>query len=568
MLAACAGYAALVLYSASWAEAAGLRQFYQWEPRAYTAAGFASLRWALLGLAAASGLGALGVSWRPAGRLEWARWAQEVRAIGRGLGAGWRGLRPGQRRLAGGLLLALTALRAYYSLVTAPGDDAVSYEVFVRASLLTVSATYPLPNNHVLSNTLSWLFYQVYPGFWWSMRLPVLLVSTGATGGWFLLLLRRSNFRVALLAVGWFSVTQLAFYHSVTGRGYALLGALGAIGFFAVHEILGAAAARRRQLAWVALVGSGVLGLYGVPTHAYFLVSAYGWLGLGLLRRRAWGALGRAVGLGVLTLVGAGLLYAPLLLLSGPGLLFHNGYVVSLPVGEFWRALPRYFWFTEGWLSGHRWLGAGPLLVVLLGFALLWQRAATGRVPAATARLVRGLGLPGVWFVLAPYLLVLVQRVQPPERTLHYKAQLLSILAAIVVDWGLWQPVVVLPRRWGQRLLVVGSLAFAGVELFFVERFNRLQQAQWVTYRAGGQWLSHQSPGPVLVPDALHRFVLRFYVHSQLWQQPWQVDDHPRPGVHYRYLVRKPGAQPGPYDPAVAGPPAHHDGLLDIFVAP
>ena len=567
-LAGCAGYAALVLYSASWPEAAGLRQFYQWEPRAYTAAGFGALRRGLALLAAAAALGGAVLACSRAGRAAGAALAREGTQLLRGLGAGWGGLRPGQRRLAGGLLLALTALRVYYSFAIMPGDDAVSYEVFVRASLLTVSAAYPLPNNHVLSNTVSWLFYQGYPGFWWSMRLPVLLVSTGATAGWFLLVLRRSNFRVALLAVGWFSVTQLAFYHSVTGRGYALLGALVAIGFFAVLELLAPVSARRHQVAWLALVVSGVLGLYAVPTHAYFLASAYGWLGWKLARRRLWGALGRAVGLGGLTLVGAGLLYAPLLLISGPGLLFHNEYVVPLPVGEFGRALPRYLWFTEGWLSGHRWLGVGPLLLVLLGFGRLWRRAATGRLPAATARLVRGLGLPAVWFMVAPYGLVLAQRVLSPERTLYYKAQLLSILAAMLVDWSLRQPAAGLPRRWGFRLLVGGSLVFASTELFLVERFNRLQQDVWATYRAGGQWLSHQPLGPVLAPDAVHRFVLRFYVHSQLRHQPWQVDDRPRPGVRYRYLVSKPGARQVPGGPAVTGPPAHHDGLLDIFVAP
>ncbi|MDJ0365828.1 hypothetical protein QMK33_11755 [Hymenobacter sp. H14-R3] len=574
VLAACAGYAALVLYSASWPEAAGLRQFYHWAPRAYTVAEFLGLRRGLAALAGGATLLAWGLGRGGPARAGGAALRREVGALCRRLGAGWAELRPGQRWLASGLLLALTGLRVYYSFVLVPGDDAVSYEVFVRGSLLRVSAAYPLPNNHVLSNTLDWVFYQLYPGFWWSMRLPVLLASTAATVGWFLLLLRRSSFRIALLAVSLFSSTQLAFYHSATGRGYSLLCGLGGIGFFAVLELAASvdqsrrATGRRQQVAWAALVGSGVVGLYVVPTHAYFLLSAYSWLALVALAGRAWGLLGRAVGLGLLTLVGAALLYAPLLLLSGAGLLFHNEFVVPLPVGEFWRVLPRYLWFTEGWLSGHRWLGVGPLLLVLLGFALQWRRAATGRLPAATARLVRGLGLPGVWFLVAPYLLVLGQRVQSPERTLYYKAQLMTVVAAMLIDWGLRQPAAGLPRRRALQLLAVGSLAFAGTQLFFVERNNRLQQGHWVRYLAGGQWLSQQPPGPVLAPEPLHRFLLRFYVHSQLWHQPWQVDDRPRPGVHYRYLVSMPGAQRVPYGPAVAGPPAYHDGLLDIFVAP
>ena len=65
-----AGYAALVLYSATWPEAASLCTLYDWQPRAYSAAEFGTLRATLAGLAAASGLAALGLSWGRAGRTE------------------------------------------------------------------------------------------------------------------------------------------------------------------------------------------------------------------------------------------------------------------------------------------------------------------------------------------------------------------------------------------------------------------------------------------------------------------------------------------------------------------
>ena len=587
-----AGYAALVLYSSSWPEAAALRDFYIWRPRAYSAAEFGGLRRGLAGLAAASGLAALGLGWARAGRAQLARLGQELKSAWVGLGAGWRGLRPGQRWGALGLLAALTALRAYYSAVLAPGDDGVSYEVFVRARLLLLSAAYPMPNNHVLSNTLDWLFYQVHPSFWWSMRLPVLLTSTGATALWFVALLRRSCFRVALLAVGLFSGLQVSFYHAATGRGYWLLVGLGAVGFFALLELTGAStpgaaratslvgaapvlpARRRRRAAWAGLVLSGVLGLYAVPTHAYFLASVYGWLGLAAVRRRAWGSLPLLGALGGLTLLGAGLLYAPLWLISGPRLMFHNDYVLPLAPAEFWRGLPAYVWLTEGWLSGHRWLGVGPLLAVLAGTAALWRRTQAGTVSAGLARPVRQLVPPALWLLAAPYLLLLVQRVQAPERTLFYKSLLTCVLVALLAEWG-WQRrrARVAPasrRRAGQRywgLVAVAGLAFGAGQVFLVARFNTAQVWLWQTYRLPMAWLATQPVGPVLAPEPVHRLVLRFYAHTEFGSQPWQIDDRPRPGVHYRYLVSKPGAQLVPGGPPVAGAPAFH-GLADIFVAP
>ncbi|MGI4762180.1 MAG: hypothetical protein ACRYF0_15840 [Janthinobacterium lividum] len=564
-----AGYAALVLYSASWPEVAALRDFYIWRPRAYTVAEFEGLRAGLAGLALSAGALAAGLGLAPAGRGQLRGVGRQLASGARGLRAGWRGLRPAQQRWAGGLLLALTALRLYYGLVIAPGDDGVSYEVFVRARLLLLSAAYPMPNNHVGSSTLDWLFYQLNPGFWWSTRLPVLLASTGATVLWFLALLRRSNFRVALLAVSWFSVLQVSFYHAVTGRGYWLLVGLGAVGFFAVLDLASTTGegGRRGRAAWLGLVLSGVLGLYIVPTHAYFLFSAYGWLGLGALRHRTWRTLGLLALAGLLTLLGAGLLYAPLWLVSGPRLMFHNDYVLPLPPGEFWRRLPAYAWLTEGWLSGHRWLGPLPLLAGLAGLTALWRRARAGRVPADLARLVRLLGPVSGWFIAAPYLLLSMQRVQAPERTLFYKSLFFCLLVALVADWAL---------RAAQRAgrgpllragLLGASLLLVASQVGLLARYNQGQVRIWQGYRQPMAWLSSQPLGPVLAPGPVHRLVLRFYAHTEFQDQPWQIDDRPRPGVHYRYLVSRPGAALVPGGPAVVGAPAFH-GMVDIFVAP
>ena len=299
LLAACAAYAWGVLGSSSWPELAALRTGSDWHaraytqpwaPRPYTQAGYRALRALLGGLAGGAALLATALGFAPPGRRAGRALGRELAGWARRRRAGWRGLASGQRRLAGGLLLGLTALRVAGSLVAQPYDDATSYELFVRARLLVVTAFYPVPNNHVLANTLAWVFYQLHPGFWWSMRLPVLLASTGATAGWWLVLRRRGGFGVALLAVAGFGLTVDGLYYASIGRGYWLLIGLGAVGFGALltlQRALLTGAGRGQHAAWLALVGSGVLGLFGVPTHGYFLASAYAWLGLLALRQRA-----------------------------------------------------------------------------------------------------------------------------------------------------------------------------------------------------------------------------------------------------------------------------------------
>jgi hypothetical protein len=517
----------------------------------------------LLGLATGAGL--LGLGWlvAPAGRAEWRRLLQEAAAVGRGLAAGWHGLRPGQRRLAGGLLLALTALRLYYSLTLQAYDDATSYEQFVRERLLAVSAAYPLPNNHVLSNTLSWLFYQLHPGFWWSMRLPVLLTSTAATVGWFLGLLRRSNFRIALLAVGWFCLPLESLYYAAVGRGYWLLVGLGAVGFFAVL-LLRERAAGRQRLAALALVLSGVLGLYAVPTHLLFLAPAYAWWGLRALPARDGRALAALLALGSLTLVATVLLYAPLLLLSGPHLLLHHRYMAPLSPAEFWGYVVATF------RQPYQLLWVPLTLLGLATLVGLRRRAALGQLPPRLARPVQQLGLASAWLLLTPYVLAVAQRSYPPDRTLLYKAQYTFILLALAAEWGLRRT----PARWRglvRGALVGATLAFAAVQLGRVAKQESMWRARYGRQlaRPGIAWLRRQPPGPVLAPSSVHRFLLHRYCRPDFGgprDQPWQLDARPRPGVRYRYVLAEPGERPVVNGRAVARPPAADCHTFTIFV--
>ena len=185
-------------------------------------------------------------------------------------------------------MFALLGLRLLISCWLAPEDDMGSYQLFVRHSLLYIDSCYPLPNNHILTNSISRLFYLVHPSFWWSMRLPVLLLGAVGTLGWYVLVLLRTNFRVASLAVGVFSCLQLSLFNAAAGRGYWFILALSGLGFDNVLTLSAPTKGRNRQLPWLALGLLGPVGLYAVPTFSFFLFSAYTWLGGYWLVRAAW----------------------------------------------------------------------------------------------------------------------------------------------------------------------------------------------------------------------------------------------------------------------------------------
>ena len=553
VLAGCSGYAAWIMYTADVQEAATLvthfPQHAQWLGAIQPA--FTKLRLLLTSIAIGSSLLSGLLAWRlnrrgyPTCHIWRAGWQQAWH----GLAQSWRSLLPRQRHGALAAFVALTLLRISISRVLVTFDDGASYEYFVRKSLLSISAYYPAPNNHILSNTISWLFYQVHPDYWWSMRMPVLLVSAAGTVGWFLGLLRCSNFRVAALTTVLFSLVELSLFYAAEGRGYALLMALSSAGFFCVLALTGPGAepsAPKLAIAWSGLVAAGVLGLYTIPTFAYFLVAAYSWLGIRWLRKPYHQRLASLCIAGAVTLLGAALLYSPLLLVSGPGSLFQNEFVVPLETSIFFRQFPAYLWETEGCLLGESHngvlatihLGSLAAVAVVAGLLALVAAARRGHLPASQATYILRLGLPALWFVVLPYALLLVQRVQAPNRTLWFKAVFMFLLVGLETDW-------LFRRAENTRLarfsLLLGVGLWVGVQFTQLYRSNELRLSYLHSPHLVAKWLLQQPPGPVLAPGGpWYLSFIRFYLHFEAPTSSLEIDGTPRPNVQYRYLINPP----------------------------
>ena len=574
-VASCAAYAAGVLSGASLTDVLALdsiaAEHEHWHIRAVTATELRGLKIALALVATGLGLTAALLVRIPTGRHEWTALGIESRAVWAATARRWQRL-PTRARLGAGLgLVVLTALRTYFSL-SKPlhAEEIASYEFFVSKGLLAVSTYYPIPNNHILSNALSWAFYRLNPGFWWSMRLPVLLISTAGTTGWFLGLLRWANFRVAVWATAGFCWLQLSLYNASAGRGYWLLISLVGMLFFCTLALN--QPGENKRAAWAGLLLAGLAGCYTVPTFAYALGSALAWLGWHSLRQRDWPQLGRIVGVGVAIGAGCLALYAPMLLVSGSGRLFGNGFVAARDAHVFWPGLPAYLWFTEGMLAGQRTVGGALVLAVIggAGYWLGWLPGRPAAVDSVPTRAVSGqyqLGKAALWFALFPYALVLAQRVFPPERVLLYKSFFLFILIGLLADAWLRRPVPTWQRRWSRRLLLAVFAVFAAYQTHYVEFLNQQGRATVAAYHDGFVWLQQQPVGPVLAPEPLHNLYFRFYAHTTSPARPWQLDILRRPTRRYTYVVAFPNKR-GAFQPQFSFPPAYANAQVEIFVLP
>ena len=556
-----AGFSAAVLHQSTLEEVRQLDRilpYYHWHVRETGHQLLATARGLTL-LSAGAGAGFLLLSPGPGTkRKKYAPRAKQPIFI-----TGWAALTRSQRQLAAGTLLALTALRLVQSLpaITPAYDDAASYALFVSRGLLAVTSYYPLPNNHVLSNLLDWLFFQVNPGFWWCMRLPVVLAATLATGLLFGGLLgARVPFRPALLAVVLFSLSQLSLYHATVGRGYWLLVLGAALVFFATLDLSRAAPARPRR-AWLGLVVGGITGAYAVPTFALVLVSAFSWLGLRAVRRRHWQLLLQTAGAGGIVGAGTLLVYAPLLLISGPDKLFGNGFIAPKPWQEFLTGLPRYLWETEGALAGQVRLGAAITLAVLLGAVWCLRRARQAPPPDPLTRSWQHLGLVSLWFIGVPYLALLAQHVFAPTRTLFYKSFFLYLLLALLVEEVLRTPGLRRAKQVGLAVLAVGWAAY---QLRSLSRDNQAPLQHNAAYHAAYAWLARQPPGPTLVPEPTHGIFFALYFRSESPGQPWQPDFEPQPGRAYTYVVAFPNRR-GYFQPRFPYAPGFKNADVEIY---
>jgi hypothetical protein len=139
---------------------------------------------------------------------------------------------------------------------------------------------------------------------------------------------------------------------------------------------------------------------------------------------------------------------------SGLHQLFHNPYVTAKTPAVFWALFRPVLNETAAELFGPPLRLSGPLWLALAGWAGLPSGAGRGRGSAPA-------GLPGLGNGGLPLLLMAIQRVFPPTRTLLFVGffgYLLGVLLVSRLPWRRWLPASALWPLIGLAILVTGSL--------------------------------------------------------------------------------------------------------------
>jgi len=268
-------------------------------------------------------------------------------------------------------------------------DESYTYVSFASQPIGKLLSDYHLPNNHVFHSLLVHISTRLFGEQPCAVRFPAYAAGVLMVPGIYFLARRLFNASAALLSACFVLPAPWLIQFSVNARGYTLVALLALVAFW----LAGYGLRHRNRCTWILLVLVSGMGFYTVPVMVYPFGAWVTWLLLSCLagdfsqeyrtRRVFITYLAIAsVSTGIFTL----LLYSPILIYSGPGALFANEFVASLPWKEFVRHL-----IEEGIQTWNDWFLGVPVWIraaAAVGFlasVVLNRRLSSYKVPAQLA---------------------------------------------------------------------------------------------------------------------------------------------------------------------------------------
>ncbi|MBD2716692.1 hypothetical protein KBK19_16730 [Microvirga sp. STR05] len=516
---------------------------------ALTPARYTVLRGTLAGVMLLSG--GLLLAFRRYGllRQQWQLLQLEIRQAGAALRHQLLALSRTEKWAGSCLLLALLLVRIWYLAVyPISTDEAASFDYFIHEGPVAISSFYPIPNNHLLFNFLCWPFSLVSADLRLAMRLPTLLAATAGTGVAYLLLTRAIGFRGATLGVGLFGFSPLGLYYAVAGRGYFLQLALLLVAFFAALALWRQPNGRR--LAWVVFIGTGILGLYTIPTFVYPLVALGAGLLLGFASQRRWPDIGRLALAAATIGTTAVLLYSPVIIVSGLSQLLGNRYVARLAAATFWPHFAGYLHVLADTLAGGENLGLAAVGALSVAVPLLWWRQPPLR-PIITLMAL---------LLLVPVVLMALQQVLVPERVLLFAACFSSILLGLAGSKALNFCRITAGAQLAVMLLLIGG--YAGYVQWRQLPSWRAEQQRQQQIESSYEWLTGWGAQRVFLASPWHELFLHHY--ALLENRNILLQTTAAPDVTYDFVVLERGAAL-PAWAASSYSPVYEDALTVIY---
>jgi len=439
--------------------------------------------------------------------------------------ATWRNLTKRERTTSIILLSGILLIRAFYLLSYPLGEDELnSYHLFASKGILYVSSYYPIPNNHVLYNTICYLANKVNHNFYWASRTPAFFISLIGTFTTYLLLLRFTNFTVAAFAIFLFCLSPYGLEYSFVGRGYFLLFCFVSLGFFSTIGL--ATSQCKNRLYWFVLAASSILGIYTVPTYLYPFLSSLFILAIYFLWYRQWQNITRLFLTTCLAILGVLLLYFPIFCVSGLHAVIGNNYVAP-PTNNFaWNDFIPYYHYIEGIIIGQERVGLWIDLAAVVLLALIYYTANYKSTFSIAPLLLS--------YLFTPFVITAIQRVFAPARTLSYRVFFIYILLGIIYN-SFQSSILKLSKRSNLVAIVTIIIGYGSYQIYYLEKRAKPFRAKNQQIAATYQWLINKQAQRILVQAEQYPLFLHHY--AQQSAKPLVINTKVKAGVTYDYIV-------------------------------
>lgn len=237
------------------------------------------------------------------------------------------------------LFLGGTGLRLAFLFQPMVHDEAVTYVYFASRPLSVGLSYYPYPNNHLFHTLLAHISTGIFGSAPCAVRLPAFLAGILVIPATYLVARKLLDKNTAILATAITAVSLKLVFYSTCARGYSIQTLLFLLMILAALGLM-----REDKLRlWALLTVLGALCFYTVPTSLYPVGALLAWMLASALLKDVgmpgWDFIKKLVLSCVVMAAVTALLYLPVFLKSGIGVLNLNGLAEPLDWAPFLKGL-------------------------------------------------------------------------------------------------------------------------------------------------------------------------------------------------------------------------------------
>jgi hypothetical protein len=319
-------------------------------------------------------------------------------------------------------------------------DEAWTFINFTSRSVFASLSYYPAPNNHILHSTITnFTSYIPFLSPLFKLRVSSIVVS-------FITMLISSHFlkkyfntKIALIVTAIYPVLFMGLYYSYMSRGYSIVLFCFISSLYFAYNIINEEN-RSRYWIWFAILS--ITGLYTIPSYLYaFIIINI----IILFNNSSYFKKQIITSLFVFTI--SGILYLPVIIVSGLDSLIGNEYVRQIPRDEIIQELPSFYSSSIESIFGFDW----KIIVFLIFISLVFFVLKRDKFNLKLALI----------YLIMPGLLLLIHSVLPPYRTFNYYGFIITLTITLALNK--------LINRIQTKYLIFGLLI---IQFLFVYNFN------------------------------------------------------------------------------------------------